>query len=185
MNNDNKLQIYNRVAEKVKASCGDGVSRACLYWTYFTKLELAKAKVCCCWQAGDCFWPRIRREDVDRYPPGESTHFGYQWSPTTRLSRLSNQFGHLPEVHVWAGIVATQEIVDFTTQFFPRRCQELLHYDWPGERPPLFYWGGYHHLPDGVRYLASYEATVAVARQAEDLFDESKGGRGGKKEKNG
>lgn len=170
MNNETKQLIYRNVSEKVKNQCGNQTPHACLYWTHHTIKELAKHSIKACWQAGDCFWPRIRQDDIGYYPPDESTHYGYQWDPEANLSQLAVECGHLPEVHIWAGIVTTQEIIDFTTQFFPQCCQDLLRWNWPGDKPPQYYWGHCNDLPDGVHYRPSSKATMAIVQIATQVI---------------
>lgn len=63
------------------------------------------------------------------------------WTPDEAPSRIAVANGLLPEMHVWAAIPFTKEIVDMSTKFWPEQAQRLGGFDWPGTVPPDFFWG--------------------------------------------
>jgi hypothetical protein len=75
--------------------------------------------------------------------------------------------GLLPEIHVWAGIVESQELLDLSTGAWPAACQRLLGLDWPGIRPPEFFWG--KELPNVAHYEAKPQATIFAGRLIETM----------------
>ena len=68
--------------------------------------------------------------------------------------------GNMPEMHVWVGIPDRQEIVDMTTKYWPLLCQQSAKADWPGPKPPDFFWS--HEPPDRVIYQADPLAITAA-----------------------
>lgn len=128
---------------------------ACLYWTRSTVTILSLMKTRAIIQAGSCSWPRIHPNQDNGVSP---THFTYKWQPSHIMSKIAVALGQLPEIHVWAAIPETQEIIDLTTGFWPGRCKELLGEDWPGPKPPEWFWGTADELPDWVRYEPNLEA---------------------------
>lgn len=111
-------------------------------------------------QAGTAFWPRVTPETDDGE---EANRFGYEWSPDAPFSRARLAAGLLPEIHVWAGDPETQEIADLTTGFFPQQCYDMLRVGWKAPRPPEWFWGTAHDLPDLASYVPNLEATLFAA----------------------
>ncbi len=64
-------------------------------------------------QAGSAHWPRRRCPDDIKY-------FGYEWCGP-RPPHLG-----LAEVHCWAAVPASQQIIDLSTSWQPEQCQKLL-----------------------------------------------------------
>src|SRR3989337_2001670 len=86
--------------------------RLCLYYAHHTASVLWKHGKRTVIQAGSLQWPRVKKEqDAGVMNP----HFAYMWSPNDQASQISAFMGNLPEMHVWVGIVESQEIVDFST----------------------------------------------------------------------
>ena len=85
----------------------------CLFYAHHTAAVFWRHRHRVVIQAGSLQWPRVRREEDDG---GMNTHFAYVWTPGAYDSALSVAMGNLPEMHVWVGILDTQEIVDFTTR---------------------------------------------------------------------
>lgn len=151
--------------------CG---SQACLFWALFTMRELHHLGIKGALQAGSAFWPRVTRAEFDANPDEQHTHFGYQWSPAEPLSQMSVSLGNLPEVHVWVGLVETQEILDFTTGYWPQNCLRVLGKGWPGPKPPEFYWGPCSELPDLVHYAPERDASIFVGDLLKSLIMQGK-----------
>lgn len=128
------------------------LSRACLYWASITVEILCKHDFSAVLQAGTMMWPKIRPEQDD----GKcSTHFSYIFENIR--PPIPNV---LPEMHVWAGILDTQEIVDLTTRYLPEQCERIINEDWSGDLPPEFLWCSIRDLPKGVIYEANPIATL-------------------------
>ena len=122
---------------------------ACLYGAFFMLKTLHEAGLRPCPQAGNMSWPLGVPDD------GVSvTHWSYVWSPGCPLSQLSMSMGNLPEMHVWVGIVETQEIIDIQVGLLPEICP----FGWPVP-PPDFFWGTYQDLPEGTVYYSNEAAT--------------------------
>jgi hypothetical protein len=81
----------------------------CLYYAHPTIATLRKHGYQAVIQAGSLQWPRIRPEDDDGVM---NTHFAYEWSPHEPASAMSVALGNLPEMHVWVGLIDSQEITD-------------------------------------------------------------------------
>lgn len=120
-------------------------------------------------QAGSAGWPRLRPDQDD----GKAdTHFSYVWSPQEAPSRILLAQGRMPEVHVWAALPREREIVDLTAGLWPDQAARF-GYDWPGDRPPRYFWGGAQHLPAGAYYRAEREAIMFVLGALVALVGES------------
>jgi hypothetical protein len=140
-------------------------SAACFYFAVFAIENLREKGVRAILQAGTAGWPRIRPEQDDGVCP---THFSYVWSPLDPASRIALMQGLMPEVHVWAAIPETGEIVDFTSGKFPEQARKLVGFDWPGDLPPKYLWA--RKLPKGAYYTATMDATKFVLMQAVRAF---------------
>jgi hypothetical protein len=69
----------------------------------------------------------------------------------------------LPEIHAWAGIPKTNELLDFTTKHWVQAAIDKGH-QWPGRKPPDYLWANNETFPEGVFYHPYAEATgVAIA----------------------
>jgi hypothetical protein len=117
-------------------------------------------------QAGSMQWPRMRREEDDGTC---STHFAYMWDPHSRQSQLSAALGNLPEMHVWVGLVETQEMIDFSTRHF-RSHAESLGLQWTADDPPPYLWNTADAWPDWVVYTPNLEATLYACRILNRLY---------------
>jgi hypothetical protein len=124
----------------------------CIWWACFTCKVLRSAGYPAQLQAGTAYWPCMNREQDD----GISNQFGYKYTPGIKNAMMFAQ-GRLPEIHAWAAMVPTQEIVDPTPAYWPSLA-ERLHVGWPGTAPRPYFWGKASDLPDGVTYLADAEA---------------------------
>ena len=117
-------------------------------------------------QAGSLQWPRIRRAEDDGVT---NSHFAYMWSPHTTASLRSMSIGNLPEMHVWVGLIESQELVDFSTRHFKEAAQKL-GMTWTADSPPPYVWCPANQLPDWVRYTPNREATLFACHILEKLF---------------
>ena len=111
----------------------------CLYFAACTVVSLRNEGVRAVLQAGSCHWPRITLEQAKREADPIYT-FGYEWEPDSATTRRHILLNMLPEMHVWAAIPATNEIVDLTSGQFPAQCRLLQNLDWPGIQPPDYFW---------------------------------------------
>jgi hypothetical protein len=123
-------------------------------------------------QAGSAQWPRVPPERDDGASP---THFAYEWHPDSEVARLVQSglvplvkradglvAASLPEMHVWLGCPDTGEVIDFSAGMWPAACAATLGLDWPGPRPPDYFWNFGARLPAGVNYLPEREAIALV-----------------------
>jgi hypothetical protein len=118
-------------------------------------------------QAGSLQWPRIRREEDDGVI---NTHFAYEWTPGAYESALSVALGNLPEIHVWVGLLDSQEIVDFTTRHLKAAAAEQ-GMAWSAADPPAYLWCPAAALPDWVVYRPNRDASVYACTILKRLFD--------------
>jgi hypothetical protein len=115
-------------------------------------------------QAGSCQWPRIPKDQDDGKV---DTHFAYMWEwNDDTISRVTTAIedakAHrnvtLPEVHCWVALPDRGEIIDITTRYWPKQAMDLQGLDWPGVKPPDYFWGTFEQMPEDVRYVADEKA---------------------------
>lgn len=139
----------------------------CLFYAHQVASVLWRHRLPAVVQAGSLQWPRVRREEDD----GQiDTHFAYMWTPGAADSALSVALGNLPEMHVWVGLLDTQEIVDFTTRHL-RVAAEARGLAWSAADPPRFLWCSANATPDWVRYWPNRDASVYACILLGRLFD--------------
>jgi hypothetical protein len=117
-------------------------------------------------QAGSLQWRYVPPQLDDGV---SSTHFSYMWSPNDPRSRQAIAMGMLPEVHVWAADVDTQEIIDLSTRELKTIAETRYGLDWKTADPPNYVWmtrDEYLAQPD-ANYSANREATLLVYRMLE------------------
>jgi hypothetical protein len=132
----------------------------CLHVAHHTADVLSRYGYQVVIQAGSLQWPRIQRHEDDGVM---STHYSYMWSPETPESHLSVALGCLPEMHVWVGILDTQEIVDFSTRWL-KQAAEGMGLAWTADEPPEFLWCSAKKMPDWVVYTPVREATIYACK---------------------
>lgn len=153
--------VFHVVEKKMREECPDQMYCSCVMWTAIGYWLLKKAGLKPCIQAGTALWPRVPAP----FPDDEQfTHFGYQWEPDSMLSQISTSRGNLPETHVWLGLPDEQQIVDFSTGRWVESCKIILRQDWPGPKPPPYFWGVPADLPRHVRYEPNVDATIVVGK---------------------
>lgn len=133
---------------------GEGLGRYCLWWAYFTCQVLNEKGIRAQLQVGSCFWPR-------EWDAEGCMRFGYQYEPGPHNFQRITDDGTLPEIHCWVAIAETETIIDATTGYWPVVALAMGH-DWPGEKPPQFFWSQEEGLPKGVTYVADREA-ISIA----------------------
>ena len=136
----------------------------CLYYARETIAVLRHHGHKAVLQAGSMQWPIIKPEDDDGVC---NTHFAYMWEPDHPLSVIATKFGLLPEIHVWVGLVETQEVVDFSTRYFKEAAEER-DLKWQTEDPPKYLWS--HELPPLVRYVPDRDATIFAMKLLIESF---------------
>lgn len=174
---EHKDRIYRWVRQRVEehARHEDGpLPGLCLYWAYYGLRALRVRGIPACLQAGDLDWLRVSRQHYDEHPEDHATHWAYHWSPQHPLSRQAVAEGNLPEIHIWLGIVSTQELVDFSTGMLPEVCRRVSGWDWPGEKPPAYLWTPVNQVPDLVRYRLDADATIYAGQIIARLMKEGK-----------
>ena len=167
----NKLLQRNR--ERAIADIERGIGQIenrhglCLYLANHTVETLLRHGYQAVIQAGSLQWPRIRPEGDD----GKiNTHFAYMWTPQEPASDLSVAMGNLPEMHVWAGIVDSQEIVDFSTKHL-KEAASACGMTWTAKDPPRYLWCSTKSLPHWVVYRPDRDATIYACRLIKRLFN--------------
>lgn len=139
----------------------------CLYYAHHTADVLWRRGYRAVIQAGSLQWPRVRRDEDDGQM---NTHFAYEWNPHDSASMVSMGLGHLPEMHVWVGIVDRQEIVDFTIRHL-RESAESQGMAWTAADPPRYLWCHARGLPDWVRYCVNRDATIYACTLLKQQFN--------------
>ncbi len=127
---------------------------SCLYWTLTGMGILISLGYRALLQAGSMSWPILPAHLDDGESP---THFSYEWSPWREESQAALKLGLLPEIHIWIGLPDQNELVDFSTKWFPQQAAKdgLV---WRTGSPPDFLWCGPSDLPEGVIYRPDMEA---------------------------
>jgi hypothetical protein len=138
----------------------------CLYYAHHTASVLWRHCLPAVIQAGSLQWPRVRRDEDDGRI---DTHFAYMWSPGAADSALSVALGNLPEMHVWIGLLESQEIVDFTTRHL-RRAAEDRGLAWSAADPPRYLWCPADAMPDWVVYRPDRDASIYACTILQRLF---------------
>lgn len=134
---------------------GDHAQNACLYWSQAAVDVLTDLGHRAIIQAGSCSWPRVFPHQDDGV---SATHMSYVWDPGSDLTREMLAQGKMPEMHVWVALPERGEIIDMTTGFWPANCLAILGMDWPGPKPPEYFWGTEEDLPNGVVYDPDVQA---------------------------
>ena len=151
-----RQQVYAAVVRRYEEWYGPQHMQrgSCLYWTLTGLGILNSLGFRALLQAGSMSWPILPPDQDDGHQP---THFSYEWSPWRPESQAALQLGLLPEIHIWIGLPDQNELVDFSTKWFPQQAaQEGLV--WRTEPPPDFLWCGPSELPAGVIYQPALEA---------------------------
>jgi hypothetical protein len=138
---------------------GGRPGQACLYWAHYTVEVLKALGIRAVIQAGSASWPRLRPDQDNGVAP---THHSYVWEPDSATTKARLAAVGMPELHVWAAIPARGEIIDMTTRFWPEQCRLIQRLDWPGDKPPTYFWGTADEVPDGVVYTPDMTA-IALA----------------------
>lgn len=118
-------------------------------------------------QAGSLQWPRVRREEDDG---AINTHFSYMWTPDDPASIAAMAAGKLPEMHVWAGLIDHQEIIDFSVGQLEKEAARA-GLAWTADPPPAYLWASADRLPDWVIYTPNRDATILACKIIRNLFD--------------
>lgn len=154
-----KQMIYDTISDRM-FKLYPRPQRLCLHWAKEVCRELHKYGLRTIIQAGDCSWPMI---DEDQDDGVRNTHMSYVW--TGKYER-DLSMGQLPEIHVWAAIPATNEIIDMTTKFWPELCPQMTGSKWEGLPPPDYLWCKADELPKRVLYRPIAGATFFASRAA-------------------
>lgn len=160
LSEDRRRAVVADVVQHMEEYHGDNLPQCCLYWAAAVVTRLKKEGVRAVLQAGSFSWPRIKPENDDGVC---STHFSYVFNRSDPFTKVRVAQGLLPEIHCWAAIPDTGEIIDLTTRFLPFLC-ESTGLEWTNERPPDYFWGTADELPDRVLYQPCMTA-IALALQ--------------------
>ncbi len=152
MNAVNKARIVRDIRDSlIRKYPSINMARNCVFAALHTIQILRAEGIAAIPQAGDMSWLFTDPQYDDGVSP---THFSFQWSPHELKSIIAVSQGNLPEIHVWAAIVETQEIVDINTCYIPQLLKEdLPQCQWTAKQPPDFLWGDTHVV---AKYKAIY-----------------------------
>lgn len=164
------LPVVPKIEEAIRSLEGlpqeDGFHGKCLYIAHAVAATLFAHGLRPVIQAGSMQWPLVRREKDDG---ASSTHFAYMWEPYSLPSLASVAAGYLPEMHVWVGLIETQEVIDFSTRHFKAHA-EACGLRWTAADPPPYLWANADNWPDWVRYTPNRDATLYACRILRSLF---------------
>lgn len=161
-----KDRVMDEAQSFVYGSFAGRLYAGCLYWTAGVCLAAHANGLRLIPQAGTSSWRRLP-EALDDGVVG--THFSYQWDgyDDERVQRALDA-GMLPEMHVWAADPKRNEVVDATTRFLPRQCEQTAGLPWLMPEPPKYLWGG----PSAIWQLdALYVPDADATKLALDLMD--------------
>jgi hypothetical protein len=153
-----KHDVISEVAERMQALAREGVAteRACLYSAAFAAIAVARRGERAILQAGSASWPFKAPERDDGTGP---THFGYEFDLRDPLSAACLMNGILPEIHCWAAIPASGELIDLTTGHQPTLMRVVLPgEEWSDAPLPGHFWGKAGALPERWRYAPNAQA---------------------------
>ena len=153
---DLKTRIWQQVRTRYQQHYGTEhmAKGSCLYWT-LTGIPILHAHgYRALLQAGSMSWPIITPQMDDGI---RATHFTYEWSPWRPESRAAMAKGALPKIHIWIGLPDENELVDFSTHWFPQQARKE-GLEWHTKPPPDFLWCSPSTLPDGVHYKPDLSA---------------------------
>ena len=142
---------------------------ACLHTALFALRAIQARGLRAILQAGTMNWP-ILAEAEDCGDPLQPTHFSYQWEDREEAAfallkrRQPRMRGLLclPELHVWAAIPETGELVDLTTRYLPAQAARRAGLRWTAPLPPDVLWVTAAEMPPRVQYIPSRQATELV-----------------------
>ena len=138
----------------------------CLYYTHHVASILHEHGLSPLIQAGSLQWPRIMPDEDDGV---SATHFAYMWSPRSISSLAAMCTGALPEMHVWAALANTQELIDFSTRHIKAHAA-TFGFSWSAPNPPSYLWATFDHIPDRVVYTPNRDATLLACRILDELY---------------
>lgn len=151
-------------ATKKRVNSKQRINRSCLWYAHETIRELDRQGVRAVLQAGSASWLIVPEEHDDGISP---THYSYECEITPRSLMEMITIGVLPEMHVWAAIPNTNEVIDLTTRYLPElsasaglKCQ--IDY-------PPYVWENVRVLSDMGMY---YKPTMAATQLAMHLIME-------------
>lgn len=131
------------------------ISHYCLFWNAAIVEVLGSMGIRALLQGGTAYWTRIKPEDD---LPGLATDWGFKFEWNHETVRAIMQ-GQLPEMHVWAAIPCKEpEIIDLTTRFWKKRCEDD-GYVWTAPEPPEYLWCLGDEMPKGAHYEVSEKGT--------------------------
>jgi len=90
--------------------------QGCLFYAAYTAVAVSRRGVRAVLQAGSASWLFKAAERDDGVGP---THYSYVFEANSRMTALRLGQGMLPELHCWAAIPQTGEIIDLTTRHLP------------------------------------------------------------------
>jgi hypothetical protein len=116
-------------------------------------------------QAGSAFWRRIPHRDDDGVT---DTHWGFEYDTSTLAP--GDMCGLPLEVHVWAAMPTTGEIIDISTRGWPESCAGAGGLPWPGPRPPDHLWVKANKRHPNSIYVPNQDATQRAYQAVLDIW---------------
>lgn len=161
----NRDRIFRYARKWLEVNNPDALNNhgACLHWTTagimaFHVLTRHIAIV----QAGTCYWPRLPIYQIESDADKDPNHqYGFKWNGEYTPEDIHQMMlGNLPEMHIWIALPELKEIVDFSVHGFPDHCKQYLGLDWPGPKPPKYFWAAAGEIHHYVNYEPNQLATI-------------------------
>jgi len=124
------LKSIERATRKRVADV-QNITRSCIWYAHETVRELDRQGTRAVLQAGTASWMLIPPEKDDGISP---THYTYECEIDRHSLMYMMATGILPEMHVWAAIPTTNEVIDLTTKYVPDLAKSLglkCHVEFP------------------------------------------------------
>lgn len=122
-------------------------------------------------QAGSAMFLRLPTEKDDGKDE-TMTHFSFMWQnePIELIRKKYLACNILPEIHIWAAIAETQELIDFAVGDIDIQCVKIGRMDWLTPTPPTFIWAQRNGIPPGWHYEPTQEATMFAVQMLKEYI---------------
>jgi len=91
------------------------------------------------------------------------------WNESSPLNVANLMMQALPEIHVWVGLVETQEVIDFSVRNLREAAGEA-GLEWTAADPPRYIWATQDNLPDWVVYTPHATASLLACKLLWNLY---------------
>ena len=118
-----RVEVVKTIEANTKKRVGRGsLHRSCMWYAFETIRVLNSYGTRAIMQAGSASWKIVPDDQDDGVSPNQ---YSYVCDISTRDVALLMVQGLLPEMHVWAAIPETNEVIDLTTRFIPRLAKSI------------------------------------------------------------